>query len=75
MNPFQSTKIRCSSLGSLFTEPKSKADKDAGNLSQTAKAHLIEVYARELWGVQVDITAKSVRKGVLCEEEAIDAIS
>ena len=28
VNPFQSTKIRCSSLGSLFTEPKSKADKD-----------------------------------------------
>ncbi len=33
------TKIRCSSLGVLFTEPQSKADKDAGLLSKTAQTH------------------------------------
>ena len=72
---WNSVKIRCSSLGSLFTEPQSKADKDAGNLSKTAKSHLIEVYARELWGVEKDILTAAMKKGVEMEEEAITLLS
>lgn len=68
-------KIRCSSLGSLFTEPVSKADKEAGLLSKTAKTHLIEVYARELWGVEKDLITKQMKKGKECEEEAITLLS
>lgn len=67
--------IRCSSLGCLFTEPKSKADKDAGNLSQTAKTHLIEVYAREIWGVEKDLLTKQMKKGVDAEAAAISLLS
>jgi hypothetical protein len=72
---WQSTLIRCSSLSSLFTEPQAKADKEAGKLSATAKAHLIEVYARELWGVEKDIVTKAMQKGIDCEEAAITLLS
>ena len=68
---FQNTKIRCSSLSCLFTEPQSKADKEAGKLSKTAQSHLIEVYAREIWGVEKDIVTKQMQKGIEAEEEGI----
>lgn len=68
-------KIRCSSLSSLFTEPQSKADREAGNLSKTAKSHLIEIYARELWGVEKDIVTKQMQKGITAEEEGITLLS
>lgn len=67
--------IRCSSLSALFTEPKSAEDKKNGELSETAKGHLIEVYASEFWGVETEITATAVRKGLLCEDEAITTLS
>lgn len=72
---WDTVKIRCSSLGCLFTEPVSKADKDAGNLSKTAKSHLIEVYARELWGVERDIVTKQMKKGIIAEESALTLLS
>ena len=55
--------IRSSSLACLFTDPVSKADKEAGILSKTAKSHLIEVYAREIWGVEKDIVTKQMKTG------------
>jgi hypothetical protein len=72
---WDSVKIRCSSLADLFTEPQSKADKEAGNLSKTAKTHLIEVYARELWGVEKDLISKQIKKGREAEESAITLLS
>lgn len=69
------TLIRCSSLSSLFTEPQAKADKEAGKLSATAKAHLIEVYARELWNVEKDIVTKQMQKGLQAEEEGLTLLS
>ena len=33
-------RARASSLGKLMGEPKSKADKEAGDLSQTAKSYI-----------------------------------
>lgn len=67
--------IRCSSLGSLFTEPQSKADKEAGLLSKTARTHLVEVYARELWGCEKQLQTKQMQKGTEAEEEAITLLS
>ncbi len=72
---WEETKIRCSSLGSLFTEPQSKEDKLAGKLSATAKKHLIEIYARELWGVEKDLVTKQMQKGIEVEAEAIQMLS
>jgi len=46
---FSEVKIHCSSLGHLFVEPKTKAAKDAGELSETAKSHLLKVYGKLYW--------------------------
>jgi hypothetical protein len=72
---FNQTKIRCSSLSCLFTEPQSKEDKLAGRLSKTAKTHLYKVYAKELWGVEKDILTKPMQKGVEAEDDAILLLS
>ena len=47
---FSNTLIHCSSLGYLFTEPREKAKKDAGELSASAKEHLYKVYIEKYWG-------------------------
>ena len=62
---------RCSALGALFTEPKLKADKDAGELSATAKSYLVKYYIEEYWGRRKDISTKQMQKGILCEPELI----
>jgi hypothetical protein len=75
MTDFSKTLIRCSSLSCLFTEPQKKEDKLAGKLSKTAKSHLIQVYAREVWGVEKDILTKQMSKGIIGEEEGITLLS
>ena len=67
--------IRSSSLSYLFTEPKSKADKDAGNMSATAKTHLKQVYIREKYGRSKDIQTRAMTKGLECEYDSILMLS
>jgi hypothetical protein len=69
------TLIRCSSLGCLFTEPQSKADKDAGNLSKTAKTHLKSVYIQEKYGRRKEIVTKAMRRGIEDEPDSIVMLS
>jgi hypothetical protein len=69
------TLMRCSSLGSLMTEPVSKAEKEAGELSKTAKNYLKGIYIREKYGREKDILTKQMEKGVLVEEESITLLS
>lgn len=71
---FDTILIRCSSLSCLFTEPKDKKAKDAGELSATAKTHLIEVYAQQ-YGYEKDIVTKQMKKGIQAEEEGITLLS
>jgi len=75
MVDFSKTIIHCSSLGKLTTEPRNKADKDAGNLSETTKAHLIEVYAEQRYGFKRDISNRYTNKGNICEPTAIMELS
>lgn len=67
--------IRCSSLGALFTEPKSKEDKEAGNLSQTAKSMLVKEYIRLKYDRVKDIETKEMKKGKEAEEASITMLS
>lgn len=67
--------FRCSSLGHLMTEPKSKADKEAGNLSESAKTHLIDVYVSNQYNRFTEINGKFLDKGNDCEEDSITTIS
>lgn len=75
MTDFSQTLIHCSSLSKITTEPKSKADKDSGNLSETAKSHLIEVYALNRYNFKKDISNKYTEKGNYCEPEGLEMIS
>lgn len=67
--------FRASSNGHLMTEPKTKADKDAGNLSETAITHLVDIFVREKYGRQTDISNKYIEKGLMVEEDAITLYS
>lgn len=72
---FENVLIRCSSLGCLFTEPKTKAEKEAGLLSKTTKSHLIQTYIKEYWGIDNVVHTKQMTKGKKVEEDAITLVS
>lgn len=72
---FSKTLIRASSIGYLLTEPVTKADKEAGILSKTAKSHLIEIYIAEKYGRRKDVQTKQMRKGVEVEDDAIELLA
>ena len=52
-------KFRCSSLGSLMTEPRSKSE----TLSETCKTYLVEAFVGEQYGRYKEIGSKYLDKG------------
>ncbi len=72
---FNKTLFRASSIGYLMVEPKSKADKESGNLSETSKTHLIDIYVSNKYGRNTDISNKYIQKGLAVEEDAITLYS
>lgn len=75
MIDFSTTLFRCSSIGHIMTEPKNKSDKEAGNLSESAKTHLIDIFVSKKYNRQTDIQNKYVQKGLLVEEDSITLYS
>ncbi len=67
--------FRCSSLGHLMTDPKTKADKESGELSETTKTHLVDVYVRNKYNRFTEINAKQLDKGNDTEEDSITVVS
>lgn len=67
--------FRASAIGNLMSDPMSKADKEAGNLSESAKTHCIDIFVREKYGRQTDISNKYIEKGLMVEEDAITLYS
>ena len=61
-------KIRCSSIGKLMTEPRTKGE---GILSIGAKTHVRELFAQELFGVDFEFSSKHTEKGNQVEHEGI----
>lgn len=72
---FNNYKFRCSSLGKLMVDPKTKKAKEAGELSQTTKTYLNEIFIKEYYGREKDISNKYIEKGLLVEEDALDLLS
>ena len=64
-------KCRASALGKLMGQPKSKADKEAGELSQTAKTFVLEWYKEQLYERRAPIDSKYMTKGNECEDASI----
>ena len=61
-------KFRCSSIGKLMTEPRSKSE---GPLSVGAKTYIRELAAQEIFGVDFVVLSKAIEKGVECEDDSI----
>lgn len=64
--------IRCSSLGKLMTEPRSKS---SGPLSEGAKSYVRELAAQSILGIDFIIQSRQFDKGNACEAEAIELIN
>ena len=60
--------IRCSSLGKIMTEPKTKAE---GELSVGAKTYIRELAQQEIFGIDFEFSSKETEKGIEVEGEAI----
>lgn len=60
--------VRCSAIGRLMTEPRSKAE---GQLSQGAKTAIRDIAAQDILGIEFEFTSKEMEKGIECEPEAI----
>lgn len=65
-------KFRCSSIGKLMTEPRSKAE---GPLSVSAKSYIRELAAQEIFGVDFEISSKAIEKGIECEADSIQLLN
>lgn len=68
-------KIRCSAIGQIMTEPKTKADKEAGELSETAKSYCKTWIKEQIYDKRKDITTKYMEKGNVCEAQAIQRLN
>src|SRR5574341_414164 len=64
-------RIRASQLGKIMTEPTAAAIKAGEVLSQGAKTAIREWAAQDILGIQFEIDAKALQKGIECEDEAI----
>jgi hypothetical protein len=67
-------KFRCSKLGDLMTNPKLKADKEAGLLSQTAKSYIKELWLYNKFGYQEPLLTPAILKGRLLEQDAFSLV-
>lgn len=65
-------KFRCSSIGKLMTDPKTKSE---GPLSVGAKTYIRELAAQEIFGVDFVISSKAIEKGIECEDSAITLLN
>jgi len=65
-------KFRCSSIGKLMTEPRSKSE---GPLSVGAKTYIRELAAQEIFGVDFEIYSKSIEKGIEVEDDSIELLN
>jgi hypothetical protein len=67
--------FRCSGTGALMADPKLKADKDAGNLSETAKTFVEDKWLFEQFGFAESIKNQYMDKGNECEQDSMDLVS
>jgi len=63
--------VRCSSLGKLMTESRSKSEV----LSETAKTYIQDVFKEKELGIYKDFSSRYTDKGIQMEDEAIQFAS
>lgn len=67
---FDNQLFRCSQLGELMTEPRGKSEL----ISETTKTKLTEIFIKEKYSREKDITNKYMEKGTVCEEDSIGLV-
>lgn len=60
--------FRCSSIGRLMTEPKTKSE---GPLSVGARTYIRELAQQEIFGVEFEFSSRETEKGARMESESI----
>lgn len=63
--------LRPSSIGQIMGEPRSKAAKEAGELSETAKTYLNQLAKEQVYGYRKQIDNKYMQKGRMVEDDSI----
>lgn len=63
--------FRCSQIGKLMTEPKSKSE----TLSETTKTYLTELFIKEYFGREKELENKYLTKGIECEQDSLSLLS
>ena len=63
--------IRCSSLGKIMAEPKSKSEV----LSVGAKTYMRELAAQAILGIDFEVSSKEMSKGIQCEDTSIALVN
>lgn len=68
-------KAHPSQLGKLMTNPRTKADSEAGVLSKTAMSVVNEWMKYHLYGIKRSIYTDAIHKGIVTEEAGIELIN
>jgi hypothetical protein len=63
--------VRCSSLGKLMTDPRTKSEV----LSETAKTYIQDVFKEKELGIYKDFSSRYTDKGIQMEDQAIQFAS
>lgn len=66
-------RFTASEIWKLFTDPKTKADKEAGKLSQTAETYVLEKAVETTTGYRQKFTSKEMEHGIINEPDAFQA--
>lgn len=74
MNPNE-IKFRASSMHHLMTDPRSAAAKSRGELSESAKTHVLDVYISKVLNRKQDVESKYMEKGNERENDAITMVA
>ena len=67
-------KVRCSSIGAIMTNPRTKAEKEAGILSKTAQQECIDMFCKSI-GIVESFSNKYTIKGNECENDSISLVN
>lgn len=75
MNNTKTILFRASGVGALMVDPRSKADRESGVLSETAKSFVREQWLYNEYRYSEPIVTPQMFKGLICEQDAIEVVS
>lgn len=67
----EALRIRCSSLGDIMTEPRTKG----AGLSQTAKSHIEDLAKMYVYNYSGSFSSRETQKGLIVENESINLLN